>query len=118
MSNRPSHLTPYAQRLRREMTPQERKLWYDCLKTLPVRVRRQHVLGPYIVDFYVPDRRLVIELDGSQHYDAEGTEQDRTRDAYFAEHRIKVLRYSNHEINASFDSVCEDLYRRLGLQID
>ena len=118
MSNRPSHLTPFAQKLRREMTAQERRLWYDCLKSLPVKVRRQHVLGSYIVDFYVPDKRLVIELDGSQHYGTEGVEQDRMRDAYFADRRIRVVRYSNHEINASFDAVCEDLYRRLGLEID
>ena len=118
MSNRPAHLTPYSQKLRREMTPQERRLWYDCLKTLPIRVRRQHVLGDYIVDFYVPERRLVIELDGSQHYDPEGAEQDLARDAYFAEHRIRVVRYSNHDVNTSFDAVCADLYRRLGLAID
>ena len=53
MSNRPAHLTPYSQKLRREMTAQERRLWYDCLKTLPIRVRRQHVLGDYIVAFSV-----------------------------------------------------------------
>lgn len=118
MSNRPPHLTPYAQKLRREMTPQERRLWYDCLKTLPVKVRRQHVLGDYIADFYVPERRLVIELDGSQHYEAEGAETDRQREVYFAEHRIRVARYSNHAVNTSFDAVCEDLYRRLGLEVD
>ena len=118
MSNRPPHLTPFSQKLRREMTPQERHLWYDCLKALPVGVRRQHVLGPYIVDFYVPEKRLVIELDGSQHFCTEGAEQDCKRDTYFEEHRITVVRYSNREINASFDSVCEDLYRRLGLEID
>lgn len=118
MSNRPPHHTPYAQKLRREMTPQERRLWYDCLKKLPVKVRRQHVLGGSIVDFYIPERRLVIELDGSQHYGPEGAEADRQRDAYFADRRIRVVRYSNHEINTSFDAVCEDLYRRLGLEID
>ena len=118
MSNRPPQMKPYAQKLRREMTAQERRLWYDCLKTLPLRVRRQHVLGDYIVDFYVPERRLVIELDGSQHYEAAGAQKDRARDAYFAERRIGVVRYTNHEIDTSFDAVCEDLYRRLGLALD
>ena len=113
-----TYLTPFSQKLRREMTAQERHLWYDCLKTLPLRIRRQHVLGPYIVDFYVPEKRLVIELDGSQHFDSEGAEQDHKQDAYFTEHGITVVRYSNHEISASFDAVCEDLYRRLELEID
>ena len=58
-----------AQRLRKNMTPQERHLWYDFLSTYPVRFRRQRTVGPYIVDFYCAAASLVVEIDGSQHFE-------------------------------------------------
>ena len=66
-----SELTPNAQKLRKNMTEQERKLWYDFLRTLPCRFRRQRVIGRYIVDFYCSEKNLAIEIDGSQHYEEE-----------------------------------------------
>ncbi len=78
-------LTPLAQALRAEMTKEERRLWYDFLKKLPVTVRRQKVMGRYILDFYCAEQKIAIELDGSQYFDAEGKEKDAERDAYLQE---------------------------------
>ena len=64
-------LTPFAKQLRRDMTKEERRLWYDFLRTYPAHVYRQRVIGHYIVDFYCAEAKLVIELDGSQHYEPE-----------------------------------------------
>ena len=105
--------TPYAQKLRREMTAEERHLWYDFLKQLPVTVNRQKVLGPYIVDFYCASAKLVIELDGSQHYDPEMIAQDRARGAFLNDLGLRVLRYSNREIHQQFRNVCEDILAHL-----
>ena len=106
-------LTGTAQRLRREMTPQERHLWYDFLRTLPVRFRRQKPLGGYIVDFYCADPKLVIELDGSQHDTDAAKENDATRDAWLKQQGITVLRYSNRDIQENFEGVCGDILRHL-----
>ena len=101
-------LKPYAQKLRREMTKEERHLWYDFLKDLPVNVNRQKVIGKYIVDFYIASKEIVIELDGSQHYEE--------RDAYLSGLGMIVLRYSNDDVNNNFDGVCEDILNRLPLE--
>ncbi|MBQ3491296.1 MAG: endonuclease domain-containing protein [Oscillospiraceae bacterium] len=108
-------LSPNARKLRREMTKEERHLWYDFLKSLPVTVHRQKVLGSYIVDFYVASAKLVIELDGSQHYEDEGRTKDMQRDAYFQSIGLRVLRYSNADINQRFIGVCQDISSHLGL---
>ena len=104
-----------AKELRANMTKEERHLWYDCLKNLPVTVHRQKVLGFYIVDFYIASANLVIELDGSQHYEKENLKKDNVRDAYLHSIGCKVLRYSNADIHVRFREVCEDIYRHLGL---
>ena len=106
-----SLLTANAQKLRKSMTKEERKLWYDCLKKLPVSVNRQKVFGKYILDFYCASVKIAIELDGSQHYEVEGREKDKLRDAYLKENGVTVLRYSNRDVNLNFDVVCEDIYR-------
>ena len=103
-------LTPLAQKLRRDMTKEERHLWYDFLKTLPVTVRRQKVIGSYIVDFCIPSAKLVIELDGSQHYEDGGMASDHERDQALSGLGFRVLRYSNLDIKQNFDGVCEDIY--------
>ena len=95
------------------MTKEERHLWYEFLKTLPIMVHRQKVIGKYIVDFYVASAKVVIELDGSQHYDLVGQQADEMRDAYLNALGITVLRYSNADINQRFSSVCEDIWNRL-----
>ena len=75
-------LVPFAKQLRKEMTKEERHLWYDFLRSHPVRFSRQKVLGKYIADFYSAEAKLVIELDGSQHYDAGNLEKDAARTAF------------------------------------
>ena len=81
-------LKPFAQKLRREMTKEERRLWYDFLKELPVTINRQKVIGSYIADFYCASASIVIELDGSQHYEEKGRKNDSERDKYFNENGI------------------------------
>ena len=102
-------LTKNAQTLRKAMTKEERRLWYECLKNLPVTVNRQKVIGQYIVDFYIASAKLAVELDGSQHYEADGMQKDRERDAALARLGIRVLRYSNADIKTNFRGVCEDI---------
>ena len=100
-------LKPYSQKLRREMTKEERHLWYDFLRNLPVTVNRQKVIGPYIVDFYCAKAKLVIELDGSQHYSETGINNDQERDSYLTGLGIHVLRFTNLDISQRFDGVCK-----------
>ena len=91
------------------MTPEEKKLWHQFLKTLPVTVNRQKVIGNYIVDFYCASANLIIELDGSQHYEAEGKQKDAERDHFFNGQGIRVLRYPNNDVKQRFENVCEDI---------
>ena len=91
------------------MTKEERRLWYDFLKKLPVTVNRQKVIGRYIVDFYCASEKLVIELDGSQHFEGLGMEHDKVRDTDLSNLGIKVLRYSNQDVNFNFEGVCKDI---------
>ena len=99
--------------LRENMTKEERHLWYDFLKQLPVMVHRQKIIGAYIVDFYVAEAKLVIELDGSQHYDDEGQRKDAERDAFLQCQGLTVLRYANSDVNKSFQAVCQDIWNHL-----
>ena len=100
-------LVPFAKSLRKEMTKEERHLWYDFLRTYPVRFSRQKVLGKYIVDFYSAEAKLVIELDGSQHYEDENLIQDTERTAFLEAYGLRVVRIPNNEINSNFRGVCE-----------
>lgn len=106
-------IVPNSRILRKNMTKEERHLWYDCLKHLEVTVHRQKVIGPYIVDFYIANAKLVIELDGSQHYEEQGKETDESRDTYLQGLGLTVLRYSNADVNQRFDSVCEDIWNHI-----
>ncbi|MBE6920423.1 MAG: endonuclease domain-containing protein [Ruminococcaceae bacterium] len=106
-------LTNNAKSLRKGMTKEERHLWYDFLKALPVTVHRQKVIGSYIVDFYIAKQKLVIELDGSQHYEADGVKKDIERDDYLQSQGLTILRYSNADINLRFQDVCRDIWCHL-----
>jgi very-short-patch-repair endonuclease len=108
-------LVENAQKLRKEMTPEEKKLWYDLLKRLPLTVRRQHNIENYIVDFYIASKNIVIEVDGLQHLSEEGKAHDEIRDKSLAEWGIKTLRYSNELINKNFTKIAEDILQNLGL---
>ena len=107
-------LVPLAKHLRKEMTKEERHLWYDFLKSQPVIFKRQKVIGNYIVDFFCAEAKLVIELDGSQHYNDAGKAADMVRDQYLKDKGLTVLRYSNLEIAENFAGVCTDIRNHIG----
>lgn len=113
-----SKLTPNAKELRKNMTKEEKHLWYDFLKSLPVTVNRQKVIGNYIVDFYCASANLVIELDGSQHYEDDGKQSDIIRDEYLKNLGITVLRYSNYDLNNNFEGVCLDIQKHITTSSD
>ena len=108
-----SKLTCYSQELRKNITRHERHLWYDFLKELSINFNRQKVIGNYIADFYCASAKLVVELDGSQHFEQSGIESDKVRDEYFKELGLTVLRYSNYDIDNNFRGVCEDILRNI-----
>lgn len=108
-----TRLTTNARSMRKAMTKEELKLWCNFLKQLPISVRRQKVVGNYIVDFYIPSIKLAIELDGSQHYDDKQKEYDNKRTAYLESLGIKVTRYTNLDIRTNFTGVCEDIMNKL-----
>ena len=92
--------------LRSNMTRQEKHLWYDYLKNYPINVYKQRIIGDYIADFYCHQARLVIELDGSQHYKEDARVYDAQRTSFFEDNGIMVLRFSNRNVDESFISVC------------
>ncbi|MBQ7866632.1 MAG: endonuclease domain-containing protein [Clostridia bacterium] len=100
-------LTLFARGLRSSMTPEERRLWYQFLRSYPVRFTRQKVLGRYIADFYCAQAKLVIELDGSQHYQPEEMQHDAQRTAFLEKYGLRVLRIGNNEVMRNFSGVCE-----------
>ena len=102
-------LTPLAQKLRREQTKEESLLWYRFLRGYPLRFRRQYVIGNYIADFYCHKAKLVVELDGSQHYEPAETQHDALRDAYLKSQGLQVLRFSNLDVLQRFSQVCEQI---------
>jgi len=95
-----------AAELRKNMTPEERHLWYDFLSSYPERFRRQEILGEYIVDFYCRKAKIVIEIDGAQHYLPDSVEYDRKRTEYFSGIGIEVIRFLNRDIKFDFNNVC------------
>ena len=97
------------------MTPEEKHLWYDFLKLLPVVVKRQKNICDYIVDFYIASAKLVIEVDGMQHDTYEHQIADAQRDATLSNLGLTVLRFSNRDVNQNFDAVAEDILNYLGL---
>lgn len=102
-------IVPTAKMLRKNMTREEKHLWYDFLCKYPIRFSRQKVLGKYIVDFYCAEAKLVIELDGSGHYTEKGKQADATRTAFLEEYGLTVVRIANTEIHHNFRGVCEHI---------
>ena len=100
-------LVPLAKQLRREMTKEERHLWYDFLRSYPVRFSRQKVLGKYIADFYSAEAKMVIELDGSQHYEPDNIQKDNERTEFLKGYGLKIIRIPNNEVAQNFRGVCE-----------
>ncbi len=102
-----SKLTLNAKALRNNMTKEERRLWYEFLRTYPIRFLRQKVIDNYIVDFYCHQAQLIIELDGSQHYEEKSLLRDRIRTERIESRNLLVMRIPNNEINANFRGVCD-----------
>ena len=99
-------IVPLAKTLRKNMTKEEKHLWYDFLKSYPVRFLRQKVIDNYIVDFYCHSARLIVELDGSQHYEKKGLLKDKVRTARIEKRNLTVIRIPNNEVNRNFEGVC------------
>jgi len=99
------------------MTKEERHLWYDYLRGYPVRVMRQRPIDRYIVDFYCARAKLVIELDGGQHFSEEEQAYDSKRDSVLSGYGLSVLRISNHEVMRNFRGVCEYIDREIQRRI-
>ena len=111
-------LTQRAQALRKAMTKEEKRLWYEYLQNYPHRFRSQVTCGNYILDFYCAAARLAIELDGSQHYEPAGQAYDARRDAYLERQGILVLRFSNADVNFQLRGVCEAIDRAVEERIN
>ncbi|MBO4432811.1 MAG: DUF559 domain-containing protein [Clostridia bacterium] len=94
--------------LRKNMTKEEKHLWYDFLRTYPVKFERQKILGKFIVDFYCAKAKIVIELDGSQHYEEySAIEKDKARTEYLKQFNLEIIRIPNNYVNQNFSGVCE-----------
>ena len=102
-----------ARELRRNMTPHERKLWYLFLRTYPVKIYKQRIIASSIAEFYCAAAKLVIELDGSQHYEDAASRYDLIRTDYMESLGLMVLRFTNQEIDREFDAVCELIDRAI-----
>ena len=107
-------MIPRAKSLRQPMTKQERRLWYDFLSGYFPRFQRQKTIGSYIVDFYCGSANLAIEIDGAPHFTQEGRNRDRARDAHFESIGLRVIRFTNDEIDNHFDTVCARINKELG----
>ena len=106
-------LKGFASNLRKNQTPEERKLWYDYLDKVTPRFHRQGVIDNYIVDFYCHDARLIVELDGSQHYDPAEQEKDRLRTQNLEARGFTVIRIPNNEVTRNFVGVCEYIHNHV-----
>ena len=113
----PESLRTNASNLRHAMTKEERILWFDCLKEYPLRIRRQVIKGNYIVDFCCEKAKLIIELDGSQHYSPEEQIKDQIRTGYLEALGYKVLRFSNLEVHTYFKAVTDTIDREIRLRL-
>ena len=106
-------IIPLAKTLRKNMTKEEKHLWYDYLKKCPVRFSRQKVLGKYIADFYSAEAKIVIELDGAQHFEEENRIYDEKRTEFLEQYDLKIIRIPNGEINTNFEGICRYLDKQI-----
>lgn len=95
------------------MTKQEKHLWYDYLRNYPIKIYKQRIIENYIADFYCHQAKLVIEIDGSQHYTVEGKEKDEKRTSVLQKNDLLVIRFTNREIDNYFDGVCKMIDRTI-----
>ena len=106
-----SNMLSRARELRRDMTPQESKLWYQFLRRYPVKIYKQRIIESFIADFYCSRAQLVIELDGAQHTTEQGRQYDSERSSIFSQYGLEVIRFSNHEVDFQFEAVCERIHQ-------
>lgn len=95
-----------AKSLRKNMTKQEKHLWYDFLRSYPVKIYRQRIVDGFIADFYCYKAKLVIEIDGSQHFTPEGKEYDNFRTEILNQQGLCVVRFTNMDVDKKFEGVC------------
>ena len=107
-----------ARELRKNMTDQERKLWFCFLRSFDIRFQRQKCIDNFIADFYCHSARLIIELDGSQHYTDQGKKQDNVRTEVLEKYGIHVLRFSNKDVDENFKGVCRMIDRIIKERIE
>ena len=110
---RNKNLTSLSQNLRKNQTKEENLLWFRFLKNYPVQFRRQYVIGEYIVDFFCHKAKLIVELDGGGHYESEQIKKDILRTEYLSSQGLKVLRFTNLDIQKNFHSVCEEIDKQV-----
>ena len=119
MRKRNSDLISNAKALRRNMTKVEKHLWYDFLANYPVHFQRQKVLGRYIADFYCAEAQLVVEVDGSEHYEPEAVAYDQRRSAFLLkEYELEVLRFDDVEVMQHFGEVCDAIHIRVRKKLE
>lgn len=116
--NKNNNMLQTAKMLRKNMTPHERKLWYLFLRQYPVKIYKQRIIESFIVDFYCASARLVIEIDGSQHFTEQGKEYDKERSAIVEAYGLKVLRFTNYEIDTDFINICDAIDAEIKARID
>ncbi len=115
---RNDNLLPIARVLRRNMTDQEKHLWYDFLQHYPLKIYKQRIIDNFIADFYCHQARLVIELDGSQHYTPEGKSYDQERTYVLEKYGLYVLRCSNKDVEDKFEGVCYTIDKTIKERIE
>lgn len=103
-------LIPRAKELRKNATRQENHLWYDFLRSYPVRFQRQKTIGGFIADFYCHAAKLIVELDGSQHYTEQGFARDKERTAVLENYNLKIIRFSNTDVDYHFVETCNTIH--------
>ena len=107
----PGYLKTFSRQMRKNMTKEERHLWFDFFRSYPVRVKRQVIIGKYIVDFCCERAQVIIELDGEQHYEVENKKNDAERTRHLERLGFLVLRYSNLDVMRNFSGVTEYIDR-------
>ena len=112
------NLIPFAKSLRKNATPQENHLWYDFLHSYQPRFQRQKAIDSYIADFYCEKARLIIELDGSQHFTPEGMTYDEARTRVLNAYGLTVLRFTNHQIDSEFRAVSTKIDAAVAARLD
>ncbi len=108
-----NELKENSRELRKNMTEQERRLWHCFLKNYPIKIYRQRVIGNYIADFYCSKAKVIIEIDGSQHFTDEGTSYDDYRTKMINDFGVSVVRFSNYDVNTNFEGVCLEIDREI-----